>query len=373
MTGHLRRSQSVRAVARVLAMFALLTGPSAPGWAETGPGPYLAVTGPLRIRDQFLLGLGFLAFDPVSADIVEPGKWQIDLMLTVSNDFARAEAVANVLEARARRQPLTIDELQEIASESPRGAFLVDGEHYRTAVAVRRGVREDVQLELVVPVISFQRGFLDTSVEGFHDVFSLGQMGRLGVPKDAFQVYVRSGEAELAMNDDPGVALGDVVLGAKLGLLQKAPSPSFKLAAEFLLKLPTGSEERFTGSGSTDAGVQVLVTKYVGQSCFHASFGLAYLGEMERLGLSSRAILLGMLAYERALGSRASILAQVTVSQSSLAELGLDRLKEVSMQVTLGFKRAFGKQVLLFGMTENVGHFNNSLEIGFHLGLTRMF
>ena len=38
-----------------------------------------------------------------------------------------------------------------------------------------------------------------------------------------------------------------------------------------------------------------------------------------------------------------------------------------------GFKRAFGKQVLLFGMTENVGHFNNSPEIGFHLGLTRMF
>lgn len=37
---------------------------------------HLADTGPLRIRDQFLLGMGFLGFDP--------GRWQVDVIATVT-------------------------------------------------------------------------------------------------------------------------------------------------------------------------------------------------------------------------------------------------------------------------------------------------
>ena len=48
---------------------------------------YLIDTGPLRIRDQFLLGMGFLGLDPVSADIVEKGKWQLDFIETVTNTW----------------------------------------------------------------------------------------------------------------------------------------------------------------------------------------------------------------------------------------------------------------------------------------------
>ena len=43
---------------------------------------YIVDTGPMRIRDQFLLGMGFLAFDPVSADVQEKDGWQFDTVLT---------------------------------------------------------------------------------------------------------------------------------------------------------------------------------------------------------------------------------------------------------------------------------------------------
>jgi hypothetical protein len=94
---------------------------------------------------------------------------------------------------------------------------------------------------------------------------------------------------------------------------------------------------------------------------------------MKRLALSPQTVFSGMLAYERVLGSRTSILGQVTLSQSPFGDLGLDRLDKVSMQVTLGLKRVIGKQVLLIGVTENVAHFDNSPDIGFHFGLTRTF
>lgn len=363
-----------RAFARVVSPLVLTAGLSVPGSAEERPERYLADTGPLRIRDQFLLGIGFVAFDPSSAELLAPGKWQVDLILTVSNDFARSGPIADVLDARTDRQSLTLGQLRDAASESSSGGgFLTDGEHYRTAFAVRRGVNERLQVELTVPIISFRGGFLDSTVEGFHDALSLGQMGRLGVPRDAFQVYVKGSQRELFVDHAPGAALGDVVLGAKLALLPESSSPSLRVSAEALLKLPTGNVDRFAGSGSTDVGVQVLATKYLGRSSLHASLGLAYLGEMQRLGLSAQAVLSGMMAFERALGSRTSVLVQATVSQSPFGELQLARLSETSTQVTLGLKRVLGKQVLLIGITENVGHFNNSPDIGFHLGLTRIF
>ena len=215
---------------------------------------------------------------------------------------------------------------------------------------MRRGIRKNLQVELVIPIISFQGGILDTPIENFHDVFSLDQVGRLGVPKDAFQVYVRSAEGELFVDKDPSLALGDIVLGTKFDLLGESKWQSIQVAGEVLVKLPTGDEESFTSSGSTDLGFQLLATKYFRKSCLHGSVGLAYLGEMEALGLDSQVNPSGMLAYERGLGTKNSILLQATVSQSPFRQLDLEELKGVPVQLTLGYKRFSGSRFSFSGL-----------------------
>ena len=75
----------------VLGSLAFLLWPR-PGMSQVSS--YLIDTGPLRIRDQFFLGMGFLAFDPVSADVLDKGEWQIDLIGTVTNDFAAPRSSA---------------------------------------------------------------------------------------------------------------------------------------------------------------------------------------------------------------------------------------------------------------------------------------
>jgi hypothetical protein len=357
-----------------LASVALAAWLAAPISLSAEVNRYLVDTGPLRVRDQFLLGIGSLAFDPVAADVLEKGVWQLDLVLTVSNDFAHSQVVEDVLEERTQREALTLEQLRAIDADDPgSGIFQIDGEHYRAAIAVRRGIGKGVHLEAVVPVISFQGGGLDSVIEGFHDTFSLPQAGRLGVPKDSFLTYVRSEGQELFVDDDPGFALGDIVLGAKFNLLKEPESKPVRLAVEALLKLPTGDEEAFASSGSTDVGAQILATKYYTKSCLHGSVGLLYLGEIERLGVSEQVVISGMVAYERSLGAKTSGLIQVTLSQSPFDELDLEELAVVSSQVTLGFKRVIRESVLFVGLTENVAKFDNSPDIGFHLGLTRSF
>ncbi len=344
-------------------------------YSATGSSRYLVDTGPLRIRDQFGLGLGFLAFDPVSADNLPPGRWQVDVIGTVANDFVHSNVVETALEERTTRAPLTLDQLRGIQAEGDNsGIYILDAEHYRTGIAIRRGLTPRVQVEAVVSIISIQGGILDGLIEGFHDTFSFGQAGRTGVPRDAFLTYVRTPDREIFVNQDPGVELSDTVLGVKVNLLKPNEGRQFHLAIEGLVKVPTGSEDALLSSGSVDVGAQLLATRYFQKACLHASLGVLNLGSFDVLGLDQQIVLSGMIAYERAMGGKMSGLAQLTVSQSPFDDLRLEELAETSIQITLGIKRViFDDQVLFLGLTENVANFNNSADIGFHVGLTRTF
>ncbi len=366
------RSAGVRlSVGLVLCL--LLVGLPSTSAAEVNR--YLIDTGPLRIRDQFLLGMGFLGLDPVSADIVEAGKWQVDVVETVTNTWALSEVVESALQERAERGPVTLAEFRTLESEEPDGGvFLVDGELYRTAIAVRRGLGKGVQLELVLPILSFQGGVLDSVVEDFHKTFGFDQVGRKGAPKDSFVIFSGSQKGEFFTDEDPGQAIGDLVLGAKFALATGPRLPRYRFALETLVKLPTGDREPLLSSGGTDLGTQVLLTRYYTKSCLHASVGLLYLEESKKLRTDSQFLPTAMVAWELGLGPAMSALAQLTVSESPFRDLDLAELAQATSQVTLGFKKVvWTKRVLFVGVTENVSTFNSSPDIGFHVGLTTVF
>ncbi len=335
---------------------------------------YLIDTGPLRVRDQFLLGMGFLAFDPGPATVLAKGKWQVDVILTVTNSWANSEVVEESLDNRGQRLPLSEEQLNALDDSVPNGIFHLDGEVYRTAVAVRRGIGKNFQLELTVPVLSFRGGSLDSLIEGTHNAFDLGQAGRLGTHQDDFLLFVTGPNTRLFADEEFGTTLGDIVLGAKYGILEEHPEHRWTVSAEGLVKLPTGDEDKLSSSGSLDLGVQVQATRYFQKSCLHGAVGVLYLGDAETLGISSQTLLSGMMAVERLFTKRSTVLAQLTVSQTPFDDLELPLLSENSIQVTLGYKRAINsKSVLLFGFTENIQNFNNTADIGFHVGWTAAF
>ena len=149
----------------------------------------------------------------------------------------------------------------------PQGSFISDGEQYRFAIAGRRGLGRGVQVEVVIPLLSYGGGFLDSVIEGFHDEFGLGQAGRTGVARDGFQVFARGPETQILLEEDPGLQIGDIVLGAKFRLFGSEPHQKYDVALEALAELPTGSGQRLAGNESPDFGVQLLVTRYFRRAC----------------------------------------------------------------------------------------------------------
>ncbi len=336
---------------------------------------YLVDTGPLRIRDQFQLGMGFLAFDPVSAVVLKRGEWQIDVISTLTNAWAQSNDVEEFLAERASRRPLPLSELQRLdAVDGEQDLSFIDGELVRSAVTLRRGLGKGVQLELVVPILSFGGGFFDSTIESFHDTFGFGQAGRTGVEKDGFGVYVAGRSGSFYLDEDPGVQLGDVVVGAKFRLREPEGDARYHLAIETVVELPTGNEHQLTSNGAVDMGASLLATRYFDKACLHASIGLLALGAWEEVGIGSQLLPSVMAAWEQGLGPRTTALVQATFSEAPFEDLEIEELAASSAQVTLGLKRVvLGNKVLFAGITENLISFDSTSDIGFHVGLTATF
>ena len=337
--------------------------------AERPEGLAFLDTGPLRIRDQLLIGMGFLAFDLVSADVLGRGEWQIDLVQSITNTWVQSASVERFLEERSERSPLTLDELRALEPDQPgEGLYHVDGELYCTSLSARRGIGKGLQLNLTVPILDFQAGVGDGAIEGFHDAFGFSQSGREGTFRDAYLVYVRDAEGnELFRSAAPGPRLSDVSLGLKARL--PAP-PAWLVAIEGTLKLPTGDEDDLSGSGSADFGLQLLGTRYFRRSCLHTALAVVRLRNSQLL--SDQTLVSAMLGYEHAIGSMTSVVAQATVSQSPFGDLNINRLADVAYLVDLGVKRGLSEKTVVFAaLSENVVNVNSSIDVGLHIGITR--
>lgn len=330
-------------------------------------------TGPLRIREQFLLGAPFLAFEPTSADVLGRGQWQIDLINGGTNTWVMSGGVEDVLQARDQRNPLTLEQLRDIESEEGEGLYFADGELYRSNLSIRRGLGHGLQLSLSIPVLNFQGGFADSLVEDFHDAAGFEQSGRLGVPEDSYTVYIRDPEGNEVFRDvDPSLGLGDLSVSLKGRI--PVEDPSWRLSVEGSVKLPTGDEDDLYGSGSTDVGAAFHATKYFARSCIHASVGGIRLGEADVLHLGSQTRLFAMAGYERALGRTMSWVIEVTASQSPFEDLNVAGLDDVQFLTDIGIKKGFGENTVLFAaLSENFLTFGSTADVGLHIGFTQTF
>lgn len=328
---------------------------------------------PLPVRGQFLPGIGFLAFDPESADVLPRGHWQVSLVETVANSFAKSAAVDHALHTRAGRGPVTPELLEGAGGDPARGVFYIDGETRCTTLRVSHGTGDGMELALVLRGLDFGGGALDATIERFHSTFALDQGGRLGAERDQYEVYLHPRGREAIAQRSPAGGFGDAVLSAKLALPK--PAANGDLAFEAVLKVPAGRVSDLYSSGSVDVGGRLLYSRFWRNSALHASAGVLRLGPSERLGTGTQTLLSALLAFEQRLaGSRASVSLQGNYSPSPLRGLGLRELSEALLEVSAGVSYQLRRDgAVFFALTENVAHFNNSADLSAHVGWTKRF
>jgi hypothetical protein len=366
--------RGITALAAGLAAF----GAAGPATAAGGPGrPAAAVPadwGPLTTGNDFLLAAGFLAAHPGPPGTLPDGAWEVEVGYGVANTFAKSRPFNGLFGSGPARRAVTPAEL-DAAARGRDGLFYVDGEISRSSLTVRRGLGR-VELEATIPILDVGGGYSDTLIEGFHSTFGLYQNGRRSVPRNAYTLYLRSNGRRLFTTTGAGAGIGDVVLAAKSELPYSPPFLAElgfgEIAIQGLLKLPTGNQNDFYGTGSADFGLQLLSSRAIGRGRLDVTLSALALGAAPQLGTGSQLVIAASVAYERPLFRATSVLAQLDLAQSPLRTVQHSALTPTTYLLSLGVGHALTPRLsFVVGLTENVLNYDNSADIAVHLGLRR--
>lgn len=346
-----------------LAVRLLLVALVLPGLAAAG-----ALQGPIRVRDLSPFSLQRLDFQPASALAEVPGRWALELNLSQTNTFVMSGNVADYLQTRGGRivpGPADVAALNALGEDY----YFVDSAITVLHITGHYALSEAASVYTVLPVQWHKGGFLDNGIESFHNALDFPNANRQYVAQNQYAVLLHLDGEHVQYLRPPDAGLGDPVLGFRYRGLHLG---DWAVVLEAAVTLPIGTVDPFFANGALDAGVQVSFQRqWQDRHGLYLSLNQVWVGGPDTLRASTRRrVPSATLAYEYALGPASSFIAQYTVARSSLSDGPDDELIANSYQASIGWRRHLADGVFMtLAFTENLITFNNTPDIGLHLGV----
>jgi len=334
-------------------------------WAvadETSP-----LLGPLRLRDLTPFALQRLDFLPASAAARYPEGWALEANVSYTNTFIMSSNVTEYLETRADRSALGTDDFAALR-DLEGDAFYFDGSISVLNLSWHYGVSDTIAVYGVLPVHRYHGGSLDTAIESFHSKAGFSDFGRDLVARDQFQGYFRIGDSETVLDQAPrGTGFADPVVGIRHRGLRLG---AWDVVLEFAAKLPLGARDPLFSSGHADVGAQVSLQRQWADHGLYISISHVAFGGSDDFGDAvNRQIPSATVAWETRIGRNTSAILQATAARSVFAGATDPELAANQYQMSAGVRHVSGALHYTFAITENLVNFNNTPDIGFHVGV----
>ncbi|HEV8700574.1 MAG TPA: DUF3187 family protein [Candidatus Polarisedimenticolia bacterium] len=329
---------------------------------------------PLPIRSQLPFKLLFLEPAPAAAGIEPDREARFALHLTYENTLVASDALVNEFDRNgdAYDGRVTFPTLASIAAGQPSGtAYVLDGETLRTVLDARLGIARRLEVGVEVPFLSQGRGFMDGPIDSFHDHLHLPDGGRTGFARGEFRAgYI--GDGQTVYLDDPpgGFRLGDIVVSVAGAIVRprgRMPAVSAALSA----KLPTGAFRNLAGSGSTDYGLALRLSRKWPRSTLHLGSAWNHVGEWKLApGLPLHASRSLYASYAFAANPRVHLIAQAIRTSGPFPFRSGNDLGKVAMEVSAGIRYHLpGGVDLEWAVIENLEPYYNTPDVGMFLGV----
>ncbi len=347
-------------------------------WAVTGIVAILPLEagaaqlyGLLRTRD--LTPFGFLRLDmrPAHAVTLEPDSWAFEAELGYQNTWALSPNVENYLvdlakSGRRELGPAEVAAIQALPGES----YLVDLESALLDLTLHYHFTDHWSAYAIASAISYQGGFLDPTIESFHDTFGFSTFGRTALRRDQVNVvynlksahYVSLGTPTQGGFTDP--TLGLRYTGWNLG-------QTWHLSMEAAVKIGIDGRRTLLSTGRSDYGFQASLQKRGPSHAVYIDVAAVYFsGGTFPVPQDKQVIPTLILGFEKAVTAHTNINLQGYASTSVFKHTQTDipDLLKDKYQLTLGVRHRHENVLYSFGITENLQNLNNTPDIGFQLG-----
>jgi hypothetical protein len=188
-----------------------------------------------------------------------------------------------------------------IESNSNESIFL-DYESYRFNLAYQYGINKNWNIKLDIPIINQSGGFFDSAIDNWHQLWGLPRANRPFVEDNQYHIRYNNNNQDLINLDNGSTTLGDIQVAVARSLM-KDNYTTMSLWGS--LKLPTGDEDKLSGSGATDLSLWLALNQQLADKwLININSGTVILGQSKYQGipLSDHVyyghIMLGWLATE---------------------------------------------------------------------------
>jgi Protein of unknown function (DUF3187) len=240
-------------------------------------------------------------------------------------------------------------ELAETASvfrdESPQASATMKFETLRSGLFLRYGTTDRLELSVEVPVLYRHGGFMDGPIEAVERATTGLAPDRKALEPLGYVFNISRGGRTIASGREGAVGLGDSTVMSKYQLLSETTSMP-ALSIRTAIKLPTGNEGQFFGSGSPDFGFGLAAEKgFAGRWVVYGNLnGVIPTGRIT--GISLQPTISGLVAVEYLWSENLSVTAQFDYYSTPFHGVGTQVLDKGVTESVVGFSYRLMQRLL---------------------------
>lgn len=330
---------------------------------------------PLPLRSQFPLTFPFLDLPPRSAFLLPSHAYRFETNVAYANTHAMSDHLWDVYtqdDFRTLDGKLTRPVLEATAAEtSSHHAYLVDGETMNLTVAGSLGLGRRFEAGFSLPLYLHTEGFLDHTIDEYHDIFSFPDGGRKAFARNQYAVaYTDHGHTVYLDQSPGGISQGDLLLTGRVGLAASQSGTS-ALSGTVALELPTGKSSRFDGNGSTDLALGLEASWRSTRSTTHAGLRHTFPGGWaEGPGIDLGGRTSAYVSWQHDVFSASRVLLQMLAGMGPFPRRSGGGLGDPGVEIALGMThRVTSEQTFEWALLENLlPDYFNTPDVGAWLG-----
>jgi len=328
---------------------------------------------PFRIRNLTFPTVLTMGFMPRPTNPIGKGAWAVELNASVSNNFQMSAGIEDWLSGRGGpRRPVSPTDATAVLAALEEPQFLIDGELNVVDLTVHVGLTPHLSASLRMGYLGYSGGFMDSFIQGFHDLLGIGQAGREFIGKGDFQILFMNDGESLVLHDRPSSGgVTDPTLSLTYSFPKTTKGWSFSI--EGAIKPPVADRDDWLSSGSWDVGVQASAQRIWGKNAVVLNLAVVAPGDFNiEGGFDPAALPSANLAYVRRLTPRTTAVVQALYSENIFRDEVDSDLSAYEFQMTAGVRFDALGGVIGVAVTENLFNFDNTPDFGFHVSYSRL-